>query len=219
MSRLHTVRSTIAEIAAEFGAEAPSDLTVPAETIEGRAGLVVFENNGRRLLRSATWGFPRPSLEAAIRGDPPQRVGMVADLTNPMWKTIVVEPRYRCLIPITHFGNPDGDPGAKTRTWFSVKDRPIVAWAGFCRNLPELGPVYAGMTMDANAAIPPTNDRMPVLLDPADHDAWLRGSIQDVIRFMYRPPFDAQRLKVDRTDDAWRSGVAPPGTEPQLALL
>ncbi len=32
----------------------------------------------------------------------------VADLTNPMWKKVVVEPRYRCLIPITHFANPDG---------------------------------------------------------------------------------------------------------------
>jgi putative SOS response-associated peptidase YedK len=219
MSRLHTVRSTIAQIADEFGAEAGPDLNVPDETVEGNAGLVVFESNGRRMLRSATWGFPRSSLEAAVRGDPPQRVGMVADLTNPMWKRVVVDPRYRCLIPITHFGNPDGVSGAKTRTWFSVKDRPIVAWAGFCRNLPDLGPVYAGMTMEANAAIPPTNDRMPVLLDPVDYDAWLHGSIQDVIRFMYRPPIDARRMRVQCTDDLWRSMAPPPGTEPQLALL
>ncbi len=219
MSRLHTVRSSVAEIAAAFGAEAASGLTIPAETIEGGPGLVVFESGGRRLLRPATWGFPRPSLEGAIRGDPPQRVGMVADLTNRMWKRVVVDARYRCLIPVTHFANPDGAHGARTRTWFSVKDRPIVAWAGFCQNVSGIGPVYAGMTMEANATIPPTNDRMPVLLDPADHQQWLHGSIQDVIRFMYRAPFNAERMKVDRTDDAWRSGAAPPGTEPQLALL
>ena len=219
MSRLHAVRITVAEIAHAFGAEAAPDLTVPDETVEGTPGLVVIESKGRRLIRPATWGFPRPSLERAIRGEPAQRVGMVADLTNPMWKQVVVDPRYRCLIPITHFANPDGEPGAKTRTWFSVKDRPIVAWAGFCRNLPDVGPVYAGMTMDANEAIPPTNDRMPVLLDPEDHDAWLHGSIQDVIRFMYRPPFAADRMLVQRTDDAWRSGSPPPGSERQAALL
>lgn len=44
-----------------------------------------------------------------------------------------------------------------------------MAWAGFCRNFPEVGPSYAGMTMEANATIPPTNDRMPVLLEPHEH--------------------------------------------------
>jgi putative SOS response-associated peptidase YedK len=219
MSRLHTVRASAAEIAAAFDAEAPADLVVPSETVEGLPGLVVYERNGRRLLRSMTWGFPRLTKEMRARGEEPGRVGMVADLTNPMWDDMVRDPRYRCLIPITHFGNPDGQPGAKTRTWFSVKDRPIVAWAGFCRNLPDQGPVYAGMTMAANEAIPPTNDRMPVLLEPDEHDAWLHSGVQDVIRFMYRPPFAADRMEVVRTDDAWRSGAAPPGTEPQLALL
>lgn len=219
MSRLHTLRANIADVAATFGAEAPADLVVPSETVEGLPGLVVFERDGRRLLRSMTWGFPRLTREMRARGEAPGRVGMVADLTNPMWDELVRDARYRCLIPITHFANPDGQPGAKTRTWFSVRDRPIVAWAGFCRNLPEGGPVYAGMTMDANAAIPPTNDRMPVLLDPGDWEAWLRGGVQEVIRFMYRPPFDAARMRVQRTGDSWRSGIGPPGSEPQLALL
>jgi len=44
------------------------------------------------------------------------------------------------------------------------KDEPLVAWAGFCRNLPDVGPVFAGMTMAANDAVMPYNDRMPVLL-------------------------------------------------------
>lgn len=219
MSRLHAVRSTIAEIAGAFGAEPAPGMAVPAETVEGAPGIVVIESRGRRLVRSATWGFPRPSPQRAIRGEESQRVGMAADLTNPMWEQVVVDTRYRCLIPITHFANPDGAPGARTRTWFSVNDRPIVAWAGFCRNLPDIGPVYAGMTMDANEAIPPTNDRMPVLLDPEDHETWLHGGIQDVIRFMYRPPFAADRMRVQRTDELWRSGAAPPGDDLQITLL
>src|SRR3546814_10077765 len=94
-------------------------------------------------------------LEMRLRGDPPGRIGLVADLTNPMWETLVVESRYRCLIPLTHFANPNGTPGEKTRSWFSLEGQPIVAWSGFCKNTAEFGPVYAGMTMEANGAAMP----------------------------------------------------------------
>lgn len=39
-------------------------------------------------------------------GEPPSRIGLVAVLTNPLWDRIVVDPKYRCLIALTHFGNP-----------------------------------------------------------------------------------------------------------------
>jgi putative SOS response-associated peptidase YedK len=219
MSRLHTVMASAADVAAHFEAHKPDLLHIAPETTEGNPGLVVFENGSRRLLRSMTWGFPRWTREARLRGDGPERLGLVADLTNPMWEHLVSDNRYRCLIVLTHFANPDGDPGAKTRTWFSVKDQPIVAWAGFCRNTPEFGPVYAGMTMEANEAIPPTNDRMPVLLDPEDYDRWLHGSMEDVIRFQYGKPFAPDRMVIERSEDSWRSDGLPAGSAPQLALL
>lgn len=78
------------------------------------------------------------------------------------------------------------------------------------------------MTTEANEAIPPTNDRMPVLLEPHEHDRWLHGSIQDVIGFQFRKPFAWDRMLVERTDDRWLSGKGPPRPEvpaPQLALL
>lgn len=217
MSRLHTVMASVGEVTAHFGAEAPDDLVIHPETTEGLPGLIVFERNGRRCLRSLTWGFPRMTREARERGDGPDRLGLVADLTNPMWDQLVVDPRYRCLIVLTHFGNPDGEAGEKTRTWFSVEKQPITAWAG-CRNTPEFGPVYAGMTMEANAAIPPTNDRMPVLLDPHEYDRWLHGSIQDVIGFQFGKPLAAERMVVERTDDRWRSDGLP-SRSTQMALL
>lgn len=199
-------------VAERFGADAPADLVVLLETTEGCAGIVVISRDGRRLLRSMTWGFPRPSI-AARHGAAPEQVGLLADLTNPMWEGLVQDPRYRCLIPITHFANPDGEPGAKTRTWFAVEDQSIMAWAGFCRNVDGV-PTYAGMTMEANAAIPPTNDRMPVLLENTEWDEWLGGSISEVIRFQFRPPIAGDRMRVERTDDRWRSGVGPPRDVP-----
>lgn len=218
MSRLHAIVADVDQIAARFGIEQVPQVAVPSETIEGGPGLVLMKVSAGRALRSATWGFPRPTVSALGIGGP-ERIGLVADLTNPMWEELVRAPKYRCLIPITHFANPDGDPGHKTRTWFSVADQPIMAWAGFCRNLPGLGPVYAGMTMEANAAIPPTNDRMPVLLEDHEWDQWFDGTIRDVIRFQFRAPMAGDRMRVERTADLWRSGARPPGGAPQLALL
>jgi putative SOS response-associated peptidase YedK len=219
MSRLHAVRASTADIAAHFDADVASDLVVPEETKEGLAGLIVRETDGRRVIASLDWGLPRLTQEMRQRGEPPGRIGLVANLTNPMWDTMVLAQPCRCLIILTHFANPDGIAGAKTRTWFSVKDEPILAWAGFWRNTREFGPVYAGMTMAANAAIPPTNDRMPALLERDDYDRWLHGSIEDVIRFQFREPFAADRMAIERSEDLWNSGAPPPATGRQLELL
>jgi len=210
MSRLHSLRASVADVVKHLDAEAGDLFAVPADVTEGDQGLVIFEAGGRRRLRMMRWGFPRRIRDARMEGSEADIIGLVADLTNPMWEQTVADPRYRCIIPITHFGNPEGDAGAKTRTWFSVKDQPIMAWAGFCRNIPDVGPCYAGMTMEANAAIPPTNDRMPALLEDDEIDTWLRGTIQDVIGFQFRPPFAADRMDVMHTDDAWRNGGPPP---------
>lgn len=219
MSRLYTVMAGASEIAAHFETEIPAPVAVPSETIEGNPGLVVLESNGRRVLKSMSWGFPRLTREMRLRGDPPGRIGLVADLTNRMWEQIVFDTRYRCLIPLSHFANPNGDPGEKTRSWFSVNGEPLVAWAGFCRNTPEFGPVFAGMTMTANAEVEPFNDRMPALLIAEEYDRWLHCGIQDVIAFQFRPPIAAIRMNVKHSDDRWRSGKLPASFRPQFALL
>lgn len=215
MSRLHCFMASAQEIAAPFSASYPQDLVVPAQTVEGLFGLAVLNTERGRSLRTMRWGFPRP---VRSRDDGPDKIGLVADLTNPMWNEMVVDPRYRCIIPITHFANPDGPSGAKTRTWFSVKAQPVMAWAGFCRNMPDLGPVYAGMTTDANSAVLPTNDRMPVLLELNEVERWFTGSIEDVIEFQFRAPFPADRMIAEQTNDRWRGEGLPKGGR-QPALL
>jgi len=209
MSRLYAILAEVPDIAAHFGVDPVPSVEHAGEVVEGNRGLVVRERHGRRLLQTMTWGFPRIDQEMRDRGEAMGRIGLVADLTNPFWEGTVVDPRYRCLIVLTHFANPDGQQGARTRTWFGLDGQPILAWAGFCRNTPEFGPVFAGMTMTANAAIPPTNDRMPVLLAPGEYHAWLTGSIRDVIGFQFRAPVDAGRMVITRTHDPWRTGGLP----------
>jgi putative SOS response-associated peptidase YedK len=218
VSRLHRIDSSASAVAEFFGAELGACREPDDEIVEGRLGLVVIEAEGRRLLKRLTWGFPRSTVEMRARGLGPERLGLVADLTNPMWSGTAVETRYRCLIAISAFANPAGPRGGKTRTWFSVNGRSLVAWAGFCRNTSAFGPVHAGMTMPANDAVRPTNDRMPVLLEDGEWDRWLRGSVEDVIAFQFRAPIASSRMHVHPTSQLWRSAVRTPAAA-QMAML
>jgi hypothetical protein len=60
---------------------------------------------------------------------------------------------------------------------------------------------------------------MPVLLDPHEYDQWLRGGIQEVIRFQFRPPFPASRMVVQQTEDRWRSRSPPPDAASQMTMI
>lgn len=102
MSRLQLFAASLAEIAAHFDVADVPEVDLPSETTEGASGLAVFEHNGRRRLKGMEWGFPRLTREMRERGDLPGRIGLVADLTNSLWDALVVDPRYRCIIPITH---------------------------------------------------------------------------------------------------------------------
>src|ERR1700753_1200103 len=117
MSRLHSLRASIDDVARFLDAGAGDLFSIPSDVTEGQQGVVMFETGGGRRLRMMRWGFPRRIRDAWQEGREADIIGLVADLTNPMWEQTVVDPRYRCVIPITHFGNPEGDPGAKTRTW------------------------------------------------------------------------------------------------------
>jgi putative SOS response-associated peptidase YedK len=203
MCNLYSVQRSAAEIATHFGVSDPPELDIPPETKPGESGIIVRKTGSGRVMQSLHWGFPRP--QADRDGNPLhlKPVNLIADLTNPMWDTMVQDPRYRCLIPVTAFAQPDGPRGRMTRTWFSVKDWPIFAWAGFCRSTQEWGPVYGAMTTDSNSAVAPLNPRMPVILAPHEYDRWLEGSIEDVIDFQFRSPFPSERFVVDRTDELW----------------
>lgn len=202
-----------------FEVPEPERLDVPAELVEGASGPVVVEREGARFLKMASWGFPRQTAEMAWKGEPVGRIGLVADLRNPLWDRVAVDPRYRCLIPMSHFANPEGSSGKKTRAWFSSADGSIIAWAGFVRKSEEFGVVYAGLTTDANELVKPINDRMPLLAGPDEYHRWLHGSISDVIEFQYRAPPPSDVLTVHHTKDRWNSGIPPRALHAQQSML
>jgi putative SOS response-associated peptidase YedK len=184
------------------------------EVYPGYPGMVVREEAGARILQSMVWGFPL-RLKGMSPSAKPKPVNNIADLTKPMWVGLARKPEWRCLIPLTGFAEAEGTKGSKTRTWFSVKDAPIFAWAGLWRDSAEWGPVYSGVMTDCNEAIRPVHDRMPVLLHRDDHDRWLHGSFDDILAFQARC-FPDDLIVMERTDEPW---VKRKGTVEQAALF
>ena len=201
MCNLYTVRKSVAEVAAHFRVANPVATNAPEDVYPGRPGLVVREADGRRVMQSMTWGFPL-RLKTMAPTSKPRPVNNIADLRKGMWIGLARKPQWRCLIPLTAFAEAEGEKGRKTRTWFSVHDQPIVAWAGLWRESAEWGPVYSGVMTDCNAAIRTVHDRMPVLLMPEDQDRWLNGSLDDAVAFQQRC-FPDELIAMNRTDEPW----------------
>ena len=201
MCNLYTERASAAEVAAHFGVSHPMNTNAGGEVYPGGTGMVVREEEAVRSLQSMTWGFPL-RLKGMAPTAKPKPVNNIADLQKPMWKGLAAKPHWRCLIPLTAFAEAEGAKGAKTRTWFNVKDQPIFAWAGLWRVSDEWGPVYSGVMTDCNEAIRPVHDRMPVLLMPDEYDRWLNGSFDDALGFQQRC-FPDELIEMTRTDELW----------------
>ena len=176
------------------------------EVYPGQAGIALSGLAGARAAASMAWGFPL-KLASMRPESKPKPVNNIRDLAKPMWSGIARKPEWRCIIPLTAFAEAEGPKGGKTRTWFSVADAPLIGWAGLWRASAEWGPVYAGVMTDANAAVRPVHDRMPLLLDAADWDEWLTAPF-DALLAMQQATFDPARIVIDRTGEPWAAGRA-----------
>lgn len=212
MCNLYTTKVSAAEVASYFKAKMPVGTNAgPGEIYPGGQGMVIREAGGERILQSMTWGVPL-RLKSMKPESKPKPVNNIADLSSFMWRFIASNPENRCLIPLTGFCEAEGDKGAKTRTWFAVKDRPIFAWAGMWKDTPEWGPAYSGLMTDCNEIVRAVHTRMPVLLHEEDYDRWLRGSLDDVMSFQGRC-FPDELTAIERTPEPWfRRKTVEPGT-------
>ena len=214
MCNLYTATASVTEVARTFDAQIPMPFNTPGDILPGRPGMVVREEQGTRILQAMVWGFPLRTRTMRPESKP-KPVNNIADLTKPMWSGLARKPEWRCLIPVTAFAEAEGPRGARTRTWFGVRDEPVFAWAGLWRQSAEWGDVYAGVMTECNAAIRPVHDRMPVLLTRDDHEAWLHGSIDDIAALQARC-FPDELITMRRTSDLW---IDRPAARPAPSLL
>jgi putative SOS response-associated peptidase YedK len=189
------------DLADHFGVATAQASNAAEEVYPGTPGMVMRERNGARVLQSMTWGFP-VRLKTMKPGSKPIPVNNIKDLAKGFWVGLARKPEWRCIIPVTGFAEAEGVKGAKTRTWFNVKDQPIFGWGGLWRDSDEWGPVYSGAMTDCNEAIRPVHDRMPILLMPNEYDTWLHGGFDDLMAFQKRC-FPDEMIEMNRTAEPW----------------
>jgi putative SOS response-associated peptidase YedK len=89
--------------------------------------------------------------------------------------------KRRCLVPVNAFFEWSGEKGHRLKWRISVRDEPLFALAGLWEwwQDPQSGEgiaSYTIVTCEANAAIAPLHDRMPVIVGATDYARWLDAS-------------------------------------------
>ncbi len=200
MCNLYRMKQSRTEVA-DFFSSIAQDLRVapgndPAEIYPGYPGLVLAEGQVQQM----AWGFPL-ALKGT-RGQPlkPKPVNNARSdkLGSPFWSASFRD--RRCLVPVSEFAEARGAKGAKTRTWFSLPDTPLMAVAGFWRDTEEWGPAFTMVMTDANDAVRPLHDRMPSILAPDDWQTYL--GLDPQAAFEICRPY-AGAMTVSHTDTPW----------------
>lgn len=205
-----TLKASVDEVASYFKARRPAATNAgPGDVWKGGVGFVVREAAGERVLESMVWGFPRHSVNKRTgKPNKPTHVNNARDdkLMSPygMWRDWFVQPAQRCLIPISAFAEAVGPEGHMTRTWISMADQPLAACAGLWRPTDEWGNSYTMVMVDAVPEMMEVHDRMPVILRPEDHDAWLHAPTDEALQLVAQYPAD--QLIVDHTTELWYAG-------------
>lgn len=201
-------RMTEAQIAlaARYGVEAPfpPDHTIPPpELFPDKPAFVVRQHDNRRMLDTMAWGFPHKIPGKRIdkaTGKPillNKSVTNVRNYTSPFWRSALMNPERRCLVPFTSFseyGQTRGADGKLPLHWFSVPSRPIVSFAGVWRPA-DGGAVFAFLTTDPNPLVAPIHPKaMPVLLAEEDEERWLTAPFDQAI--LLAAPYPSQLMAV-----------------------
>jgi putative SOS response-associated peptidase YedK len=200
MCNLYRLTHSADEVAKFFAAMEQDVRVIPgnaaSEVYPGYPGLVLADD----AVRPMAWGFPLVMTGAKGQSLKPRPVNNARSdkLASPFWSASFTA--RRCLIPVNAYAEAQGPKGAMTRTWFSLPESPLMAVAGLWRDTAEWGAAYAMVMTEANQQTAAVHQRMPVILDPAQWEGWLRGDPQ-AAQALCRPYAGA--LSITRTDEPW----------------
>jgi len=168
----------------------------PEMVYPGYPGVVLAEER----LQQMVWGFPLQRKGA--KGQPlkprPVNNARTDKLGSSFWKSSFEQ--RRCLIPVSAFAEAEGQRGSMTRTWFTPAHAPLFAMAGFWRDTAEWDRAFTMIMTDANAAVRPVHNRMPVILAAEDWQGYLTAEPRDAYA-LCRPY--AGEMAIDRTEQPW----------------
>lgn len=135
--------------------------------------------------------------------------------------SLVRKPSGRCLIPADGFYEwmePSAKGGPKRPVRFSVDGGSPFSLAGLVTSREWEGGVLTSctiLTTDADRAVAPVHDRMPVLFNDSDlEDEWLEGELSEPEVLELCRPFDSERIFSQPANPALNKvGAAPEGPE------
>ncbi len=172
-----TLTSTPELLARRFGLEEPPSELVPRFNIAPNQDVATIRarEDGTRVLEMRRWG-----LVPAWARDP--KIGN--RMINARSETVSEKPafreayrRRRCLVPADGFYEWRKLGKVKQPYRITLADGGPFAFAGLWERwrAPDGQAVssFTIITTEANPLLRPIHDRMPVILDPADYDAWL----------------------------------------------
>jgi len=111
---------------------------------------------------------------------------------NARCETIATAPSFRaavksrrCLVPMNAFFEWSGPAGHRIKHRISPASQELFALAGLWERWgqgPDVVETYTIITSTPNEALAPIHNRMPVILDEADYDAWLGEARLELLR-------------------------------------
>ena len=196
MCNLYRLNRGPAEIAKLFGADATQGVNLADEVYPGYPGLVVANGQAKVM----TWGFPLVLTGKSGQKLKPKPVTNARDdkLATGFWRTSFEQ--RRCLIPVSTWAEPEGEPRQMTRTWYSLPADEPFAIAGLWRATAEWGEAFTMVMVPSSPQMTEVHDRMPVIFKPSDWRQWQEGSPRDA--FALRRTWE-DTLEVDKTADRW----------------
>ena len=82
-------------------------------------------------MEAMQWGVPLRMAGKRPGTSVLKRITNVRNLSSPFWRSMIANPKQRCLVPFTEFAEPKIGAGREEH-WFPRSRRPGV---GLCRNL------------------------------------------------------------------------------------
>ncbi len=145
----------------------------------GQSAPVVAEDARGRRIGLLTWGLVPSWVDEPGSGFINARSESVAD--KPSFRDAFR--RRRCLIPADGFYEWQPPAAGKVPHWFHPPDATVLSFAGIWESWTRPGSdarhTFAILTTSASEDVAPVHDRMPVVVESQDRDAWLSRTTEE----------------------------------------
>ncbi len=153
--------------------------------------VILEEDAGERAARLMQWGLiPRWRKPGEKGSFAPINARSESVLEKPMFRPLMAN--RRCVVPASGFYEWQQRAGGKQPYYITVPEQPLIAFAGLYDEREEDGDILASytiLTTAPNELMATVHNRMPVILQPEDEEAWLSREVDNphAVEHLLRP--------------------------------